>query len=213
MAERAYGQFCGFSRALEVIGERWALLIVRDLLISPKRFTDLHRGLVGIPTNILTARLKELEANGVVRRAVLPRPAGSIVYEMTDSGRELEKVVDAIGCWGARRLDAPREGEVITPDSMATALRSTFQPEAAANVKATVELHMGEIVVHAHIDKGHITVGTGVATKPDLTIEAGPGIKDVMSGAIKPRDAISQGLAHVSGNTKLFDRFGELFRI
>src|SRR5215469_9960808 len=145
MTDRAYGQFCGFSRALEVIGERWALLIVRDLLIAPKRFTDLHRGLSGIPTNILTARLKELEANGIVRRAVLPRPAGSVVYEMTETGRELETVVDAIGRWGARRLDGPRDGEIVTADSFATALRTTFQPSAARGVHAKFEVHMGDI--------------------------------------------------------------------
>ena len=97
MVSRAYGQFCGFSRALEVVGERWALLIIRDLLVQPKRFTDLRRGLPGIPTNILTARLKELEAAGIVERRLLPRPDGSVVYELTAYGAELEEVVDALG--------------------------------------------------------------------------------------------------------------------
>lgn len=79
MSRRVYGQYCGFARALEVVGERWALLIVRDLLVSPRRFTELHRGLAGIPTNVLTARLKELEEAGVVRRRLLPRPASSVL--------------------------------------------------------------------------------------------------------------------------------------
>ena len=92
MANRAYGQYCGLARAVEILGERWGLLIVRDLLIEPKRFTDLQRGLPGIPSNVLTSRLKELEAANVVTRRVLPRPAGSIVYELTDYGRELEDV-------------------------------------------------------------------------------------------------------------------------
>ncbi len=88
MKARVYGQYCGFSRALEVVGERWALLVVRDLLVGPKRFTDLLRGLAGIPTNVLTARLKELEHAGIVRRRVLPRPARAVVYELTEYGLE-----------------------------------------------------------------------------------------------------------------------------
>src|SRR6516225_10062018 len=108
MAKRAYGQFCGFARAVEVVGERWAFLIVRDLLIGPRRFTDLHRGLPGIPTNVLTARLKELEEAGVVRRRVLPRPEGSVVYELTEYGRELEPTVVELGRWGAKTLGDAR---------------------------------------------------------------------------------------------------------
>src|ERR671931_2934804 len=94
---RAYGQYCGLARAVEVVGERWALLIVRDLLVGPKRFTDLRRGLPRIPTNVLAERLRELEDAGVVRRRVLPRPAGSVVYELTDYGSELEDVVMRLG--------------------------------------------------------------------------------------------------------------------
>src|SRR5450755_253989 len=102
MSSRTYGQYCGLARALEMVGERWGLLIVRDLLVGPKRFTDLHRGLSGIPTNVLTDRLKELEQVGIVRRRLLPRPAGSIVYELTEYGQELEDVVLRFGLWGAK---------------------------------------------------------------------------------------------------------------
>src|SRR5260370_10158253 len=102
MTMRVYGQYCGFARALEVVGERWALLIVRDLLVGPKRFTDLHRGLAGIPTNILTARLGELEDAGVIRRRALPRPERAIVYELNEYGAELEHVVGPLGLWGAK---------------------------------------------------------------------------------------------------------------
>src|SRR4030088_766323 len=101
---RPYGQYCGFARALEVVGERWALLIVRDLLIGPKRFTDLLRGLPGIPSNVLTARLKELEDAGVVRRRVLARPARAVVYELTEYGLELDAAVVELGRWGAKNL-------------------------------------------------------------------------------------------------------------
>ncbi|HEU5481442.1 MAG TPA: helix-turn-helix domain-containing protein, partial [Candidatus Tumulicola sp.] len=131
MSKRTYGQYCGFARALELVGERWALMIVRDLLVEPKRFSDLQRGLPGIPTNILTARLKELEQSDIVRRRLLPRPSGAVVYELTETGRGLEAPVHALGAWGAKLLGDPRSHEIVTPDSLVTALRTTFQPAAA----------------------------------------------------------------------------------
>src|SRR5919198_6110493 len=102
MTSRTYEQFCGVARALDLVGERWALLVVRDLVLGPKRFTDLRRGLPGMGTNILAARLKELEHAGVVRRRTLPPPAASAVYELTEWGHELEPVVLALGRWGSR---------------------------------------------------------------------------------------------------------------
>src|SRR4030088_1295484 len=113
MAARTYGQFCGVARALELVGERWALLIVRDLLVGPRRFTDLLQGLPRIPTHVLSDRLKELEHGGIVRRRVLPRPAASIVYELTEYGAELEEVVLQLGRWGANALGHPRPGEIV----------------------------------------------------------------------------------------------------
>src|SRR5437879_13347570 len=101
VAPRSYGQFCGIARALELVAERWALLIVRDLLVGPRRFTDLRQGLPRIPTNVLSDRLKELEQSGIVRRRVLPRPAASIVYELTEYGSQLDDVLRPLGLWGA----------------------------------------------------------------------------------------------------------------
>lgn len=129
MGSRTYGQFCGLARALEIVGERWALLIVRDLAVGPKRFTDLRQGLPKIPTNVLSTRLKELEQSDVVRRRVLPRPAAAVVYELTEYGRGLEDIVIRLGRWGARTLGEPRQDEIVTPDSMIMALRATFRPE------------------------------------------------------------------------------------
>src|ERR1700736_6026184 len=111
MTMRVYGQYCGFSRALEVVGERWALLIVRDLLVGPKRFTDLQRGLPGIPSNVLTTRLKEFEESGIVLRRVLPRPGRGVAYELTEYGAELEEIVVRLGQWGARAMGDPRADE------------------------------------------------------------------------------------------------------
>src|SRR2546421_12326679 len=131
MTTRSYGQFCGFARALELVGERWALLVVRDLVLGPKRFSELRRGLPRIPTNILSARLRELEGAGVVRRRLLPRPAAGVAYELTEYGQELEDVVLRLGLWGAKSLGQPLPEDIVTTDSLGLALRATFRSEAA----------------------------------------------------------------------------------
>lgn len=213
MALRGYGQYCGFSRALEVVGERWAMLLVRDLLVGPKRFTDLLRGLPGIPTNVLTSRLKELELAGIVTRRALPRPAGSIVYELTPYGLQLEDVVIRLGRWGAKALGEPRDGETVTTDSIIMAMRSTFQPAAARGLHASYELRLGEIVIAMHVDDGKLAVAAGALPEADLAIEAGPGIKALMAGEISPADAVAGGTVRLTGDAELLTRFAEMFRI
>jgi DNA-binding HxlR family transcriptional regulator len=210
---RAYGQYCGFARALEVVGERWALLVVRDLLVGPKRFTDLLRGLPGIPSNVLTARLKELESAGVAQRRVLPRPSRAVVYELTEYGLELEGVVVELGRWGAKNLGDPRPDETITVDSLITALRSTFRPEASRGFRAGYEFRVGEIVLHARVDDGRVDVAEGSLPGADLAIEAGPGVRALMAGEVSPADAIANGIVRVTGAPELLTRFAEIFRI
>jgi DNA-binding HxlR family transcriptional regulator len=211
--KRAYRQYCGFARALEVVGERWALLIIRDLLGGPKRFTDLHRGLPGIPTNVLTARLKELEGSGIVLRRVLPRPERAIVYELTPHGMELDDVVIRLGRWGAKTLGEPRPDEIVTPDSLMTALRTTFQPEAARGVHAGFELRAGPIVIHARVNDGDLNVGAGPLPDAALAIDAGPGMRALMAGEVSPQEALAQGSVSITGDPALLTTFAGLFRI
>lgn len=213
MSTRAYGQYCGFARALEVVGERWALLIVRDLLVGPHRFTDLQRGLPGIPSNVLTARLKELEEAGVIRRRVEPRPGRGVVYELTEYGSELEEIVVRLGLWGAKAMADPRPDEIVTIDSLTIALRSTFRPERARGVRATYELRAGDIVLHALIEKGKIRVAPGPAEHPDLVMQAGPPMKMLMSGEMTPAQALASGAIPITGDPKWLDRFAEIFRV
>jgi DNA-binding HxlR family transcriptional regulator len=189
------------------------MLIVRNLLVSPKRFTDLLRGLPGIPTNGLTIRLKELEEDGVVRRRALSRPDRSVVYELTDYGRELEETVDALGRWGANALGDPREGEIVTQDSIMTALRATFQSAAARRVRATYELRMGDIVLHLRIAGRKLTVNAGSLPDADLIIESGTAIQMLLSGELSAHDAIAQGLVKVTGDSTLLEQFSRMFRI
>ncbi|MEO6991900.1 MAG: helix-turn-helix domain-containing protein [Candidatus Baltobacteraceae bacterium] len=213
MTKRAYGQYCGLARALEMVGERWALLILRDLFVGPRRFTDLRRGLPRVPTNVLTTRLKELESVGVIRRRVLPRPAGSVVYELTNYGKELEGAIVSLGRWGAKSLGEPRAEEIATPDALVMALRSTFRGEAARGLRLGYELRFGEIVVHAQIDAGVLEAGEGALPAPDLVIETGPALKALMAGEVTPAEAIERGSVRLTGNPDLLARFVELFPI
>ena len=210
---RSYGDPCGVARALDLVGERWALLVVRDLLVGPKRFTDLHQGLPGIPTNILTARLKELEQAGIVRRRVLPPPERSVIYELTEYGAELEDVVVQLGRWGAKSLGEPRPDETVTADSLAIALRTIFHPEAARGLKAGYELRVGDIVIHARVHNKKVEVAKGPLPSPDLIIETGPAMKAMLAREITPAEAIKGGSVRITGNRELLERFAEMFYI
>ena len=213
MTSRTYGQFCGLAHSMELVGERWALLVVRDLIPGPKRFTDLRNGLPRIPTNILSARLKELESSGVVQRRLLPRPQASVVYELTDYGRELEDVVLRLGLWGARSLGWPRPDDIVTTDSLIMALRSTFQWEAARGLQLGYELHVGEVVIHARIDDGALEVAQGPLAGADLVVETGPELRALLAREISPGEAIADGTVRLTGDADLLARFVEVFRI
>src|SRR5258708_32146517 len=171
MAARDYGQYGGIPRARELGGERWALLIVRDLLVGPRRYGELAAGLPRIPSNILAARLKELQASGVIRRAPRSRV---IVYELTSYGRELEPVVLALGAWGFKAMGDPREEQIITPDSMTMDLRTAFRPDVAATLPATAyaaRFGPAELLIRGDGSALAVTRGHGPV---DLPFPTGP---------------------------------------
>ncbi|OPG05367.1 helix-turn-helix domain-containing protein [Microbispora sp. GKU 823] len=214
MAAREYGQFCGLARAMEMVGERWTLLIVRDLLSGPLRYTDLHKGLRSIPTNILSARLRQLEEAGLVLRRALPHPERAVVYELTDYGRELEPALIALGRWGAKTMTEPRAGEVVTPESVAMAFRTTYRPEAARGMTVGYEVRMGDFTLRLQITDGALTVGIGPHPAPDLVVERlnDRGIHALMTGATTPGQALADGSVRVQGDPALLHRFVETFR-
>lgn len=211
--KKSYGQYCGLARALEVVGERWALLVLRDLLVGPRRFSELQRGLPRIPTNVLTTRLKELEEAGVVRRRILPRPSGAVVYELTELGAQLEDGVLSLARWGAQLLGEPRPDEIVTTDSLIMAMRATFDPAAVRGLDASYELRVGDVVIHIRIHGSKLAVGAGPLPGADLVIDAGPALKALMSGEMTPAQAKARGSVHLEGQTRLFPRFVEAFRI
>lgn len=113
MSRRSYDQYCAVARALDAVGERWSLLIVRELLDGPRRYTDLHADLPGVSTDILAGRLKQLESEGLVVRRKLERPANAVVYQLTERGLTLRQVVDALGSWGLGALGEPRPTDAV----------------------------------------------------------------------------------------------------
>jgi DNA-binding HxlR family transcriptional regulator len=166
---RSYGDQCGVARSLDVIGERWALLIVRELLLGPKRFNDLLAGLAGASPNVISQRLRELTGNGVIRHRDLGPPARVRVYELTDWGRDLEPVVLHLGQWGTR---APLpEGARWGLDSLLLALQATADP---AVVNGRYELRVGPEVFTVDGTSGSVRVRRGTADRPDgaLTTDA-----------------------------------------
>ena len=212
MAARDYGQYCGVTRALELVGERWAMLIVRDLLVGPRRYGELADGLPRIPTNILAARLKELQAAGVIRRAPRSR---IVVYELTDYGRELEPVVLALGAWGFKAMTDPREDQIITPDAMTMTLRTAFRPQVAASLPATAyaaHLNAAELL-NIRVDGPTLAVTRG-QVPVDLAFAAGPDIHRLISGELTAQRAIATGAIEVlSGPGDLLDRFANTFHL
>jgi DNA-binding HxlR family transcriptional regulator len=215
MSTRTYGQFCGLARALEIIGERWALLVVRDLVLGPKRFTDLQNTLPGIPTSILSARLNELEQTGVIRRRVLPQLDAAIVYELTEYGSELDQIILDLGLWGARSLGHPSPGQVLTLDSAILSLYTTFSPADAAGIHITYEIHHNDdMTVHAIIDDGALKAGKGPHLDADVTITPrGPGLVDLLTHRLTAAEAVRTNKIHIDGELRHLELFTKLFRI
>jgi DNA-binding HxlR family transcriptional regulator len=209
--KRSYGDACRFAHALDLVGERWALLVVRELLLGPKRYTDLREGLPRASTNILAERLRELERGGVVRRRKLPPPAGVFVYELTEWGAELEPIVTRLGAWGARS-PFPPDAETIGVDSIVLALRSLFDPEAVGEMVATYELRLGEDLFHVDVADWEIELHRGAAVEPDAAIETDPGtLAAVLTGQLPLDEALNSGAVAIEGGRRAVARFLKLF--
>lgn len=212
MAARDYGQYCGVTRALELVGERWALLIVRDLLVGPRRYGELQRGLPRIPTNILATRLKELQEAGIIRR--IPR-VRQVVYDLTPYGRELEDVVLALGRFGFKSMGDPRADQVVTPDSMTMAFRTAFQADVAAGLPPTTYAAIvGPAALHLAVDGSRLQIERLDDDAADLRFEAGPGIRRLISGETTPEGAIADATVRIlDGPPELLGRFARTFHL
>jgi DNA-binding HxlR family transcriptional regulator len=201
--KRSYGQYCTVARALDVVGERWTLLLVRELSTGPKRFKDLLGGLPGIGTNLLASRLKTLEGQGIVRRATLPPPAGSNVYELTELGGSLEPVIVALSRWGAKLLDFPREGEDLRAGWAAVAMRSVLGPGSDGGRPGTYEFRIDGEAFHLRVGEEGEGVETrqGQAQNPDLVVTGeAETFLAVASGRLGMEEAMQSGSLGVEGD-------------
>jgi DNA-binding HxlR family transcriptional regulator len=212
MSKRSYDQYCAVARALDAVGERWTLLVVRELLTGPKRFKDLLEGLPGIGTNLLAARLKDLESSGILRRATLPPPAGSRVYELTGLGRELEPVVMSLSQWGLKLLGRPRGDEDLRPSWAMVAVKSALDPRVTGGVRETYEFQVGGEVFHVRIRDGEAEARQGPATEPDLVISGDTqAFLALVSGQLDPGDALGSDSIQTEGGQDALERCLKMF--
>jgi len=211
VTKRTYCDGCAAAHALDLVGERWALLVVRELLLGPKRFTDLRAGLPSASPNVLAQRLRELEGAGVVRRRKLPPPAASRVYELTDWGMELEPVIVRLGRWGARSPSKPRDA-ALGVDSLILSFRTMFDPLAADGLTAIYELRLGEDRFRAEVADGRFEISRGGAERPDATIETDAGtLAALIYEGHELAEAVRSGDVKIEGDESAVERFLTLF--
>jgi len=208
---RTYDDGCAAAHALDLVGERWALLVVRELLLGPKRFTDLRSGLPHASPNVLAQRLRDLEAAGVVRRGKLPPPAASKIYELTEWGRDLEPVIIALGRWGVRSPTKPPDAE-LGVDSLILSFRTMFDPDRAEGLDASYEFRLGEDRFRAEVVDGRLEIERGTAESPDATVEAEAGtLAALVYDDLELDDALGSGDLRIKGDRDVVERFLTLF--
>jgi DNA-binding HxlR family transcriptional regulator len=206
--KRTYGDACGIARALDVLGERWALMIVRELLLGPKRFTDLRVGLPNLSADVLSQRLRGLEKAGVVERRTLPPPAPAKVYELTPAGRALEPVLVELGRWGGAHAPEPPEDCCMSLDSHILSLRTLFRPERAAGFEASIQLDLAGTGFRAEVRDGELEVEYGTIDEPDATIHSDPRtLIDVLHERLDVERALESGDLEISGDEEAARRF------
>ncbi|MGE2718185.1 winged helix-turn-helix transcriptional regulator [Mycolicibacterium celeriflavum] len=213
VGKRKYEDGCAVAQALDVIGERWALLVVRDLLLGPKRFTDLLAGLPGASSDVVTQRLRDLSEAGVVRRRRLAPPANIWVYELTPWGAELEDVILGLAGWVHQsprmRYDLP-----LSADSLMLSLKMLFDGAAAQGIRLTAALHIGDEQFFARIDDGDLTIARADADEPDVTLATDSAtLLSLVRGQQSLDEAIAAGQLDATGVRSTVERFMRLFPV
>jgi DNA-binding HxlR family transcriptional regulator/putative sterol carrier protein len=212
MAQHRYQQYCALARTLDIAGDRWSLLIVRELVPGPRRFTDLIEGLPGISRNLLTERLRVLERDGVIARNELPPPAARQVYELTDDGRDLAHAMGPLIAWGARRIGERKSGDSFRARWPAVAMASLADREAAKGVSETYQFLIGDSAFHFTVDDGAIEVHDGRAQDPAVTWTTDEETwADVVTGKTTFSPAVARGALTVAGDPEAVKRLRKIF--
>ncbi|WP_063042327.1 winged helix-turn-helix transcriptional regulator [Nocardia pseudovaccinii] len=200
MARRTYNQFCGLARGLDIVGERWTLLIVRELMARPKRYIDLSDALDGIGSSLLAARLRQLEEDAVVRHRKLPPPAAAVVYELTESGNELAEALIPLALWGMRRLFAPGPEDAYKAEWTLVVL-ARFIDASAVDAAYTYHFRLGDSSALLSIRNGKAEVTAGPLAPVDATlISDSATISDLSAGRLALDEAIATGRIALQGD-------------
>jgi len=208
MTKRSYDQWCAVARALDILGERWTLLIIRDLLVGPKRYRDLLEGLPGIGTNLLARRLRELEGFGVIERTSLPSPANATVYGLTDKGMALEPIIHGLGRWGFEYLGTPQANDAMLPDPFFVSLHASFDPSREPGLHERYAFRVGGRVFEVVIGDAELSVREGGASSPDVTFTTdAASLFALRRRELTPQQAMATGKVKVEGDAKALDRF------
>lgn len=203
---RSYNQFCALARTLDVLGERWTLLLIRELLLGPRRFTDLMSGLPGIAPNLLSDRLRALEAEGVISRATLPPPAGARVYELTERGRRLQPALLELARWGMDPMQPPRPNEYRQPGWYAVALQAAFKAELARDLKETYAFVVDDVAFHLEVADGKAHTRYGTPQAPAFVLRTSlANFLAIATGTRRP------SRSELQGSAAAFRRFTRLF--
>jgi DNA-binding HxlR family transcriptional regulator/putative sterol carrier protein len=212
MPEHRYQQYCALARTLDVAGDRWTLLIVRELAPGPRRFTDLVDGLPGVSRKLLTDRLRALERDGIIARRELPAPAARQVYELTDDGRDLASAMAALIAWGAKRIGDRKPGETFRARWPAVAMAALADREAAKGVSETYQYLVGDSAFHFRVDDGSIELHDGRAEDPAVTWTTDEETwADIASGKITTSSAAAMGALTIAGDPQAAKRLRKIF--
>ncbi|MEO1644745.1 MAG: winged helix-turn-helix transcriptional regulator [Chloroflexota bacterium] len=210
MANKTYNQYCAIANALDIVGERWTLLVVRNLLAGPKRFSDLQKGLPGISTNVLTDRLKKLEANDTIASRYLPAPAASNVYELTPTGYELVSALGALARWGAMMLGEPTDDQHIVPESVIFMILGMFWGKGNESISLTCNLQVDSAryseIFAITLSEGQVMIAQQPHSEPDITFTTPlHTLLQLSSQQLRMQDAIKTKLLTVSGEQSVVD--------
>jgi DNA-binding HxlR family transcriptional regulator len=206
-----YKDGCAAAHAVSLVGERWALLVVRELVLGPKRFTDLRIGLPQVSPNVLSQRLRDLEHSGVVQKRKLPPPASVQVYELTEWGYKLEPVLIELGKWGVLSPQLPRDG-TLNVDSLILSFRTMFNSSSAKSLKATYDLRFGEDCFYAKVANNELEIVRGEITKANVKVETSADtLTALVYGGRNLNEAIRSGDVKLEGDKKMLERFLKLF--
>lgn len=210
--QRSYDDSCGTAHALELIGERWALLVVRELVLGPRRFGDLRASMPGLSANVLTQRLEGLEKSGLLVRRKLPPPASVQVYELTEWGREAEPIILALGRWAVRSPSHDPDLPLSAVSAMLS-FGAMFDKASAGDLAVTLAVRFGQEMFSVVVGEGKLSAARGAPERPDFEISGTPStVVDVVYGLTPLEEALAKGLVTLTGDREALRRFSRAFK-